>query len=711
MQQKRVDWVEPVIVAAETAAGTGAFAVDDRLRADDVEMRCDGHVARALVSVRTDLAFTPADAAIRYSPDRRIVIRTGDAVLFDGYPCAAAMHWGRSADPAAEADRANDGRPVAADSDYRLRLEHVIGRLAKDERCHVVGRYGRDVRILAGLAVDPPRWQGHAAHFSGLPCIFNPIGLPNCDPTPLLVDDGFGGLRMIHVFSDDASADAVGWTFARALRYLLFFHLPRGGPVDAQSALAATDPWAAPGSTGRNAWRDSNPLAYALLAEPDSLDVEANTLLDAFARIAAAAGVHVCAESAACGDGVRTSLRIWSDRDGSNRTLNLASAERDASGAPVYDPSSVADVDLFAANNVSAISAEWNMSKAVAVHSVIGGVRRYEIITELKPGWLPQEGLDSVDPVLRDGAKSAALTQDAVIALGEAVEQDPWYRAYHRLGADFPANADVARRWILNEAGAYDGASYNRNAPFDNYKPFDFAPLFGDAWMRRRRRLLPVASGPGPSARVLVDVSFDAGQTWMPLSQGYQVLADEAGIWFDVDNPTSIAPPGRDAEINLWYALVEQTCRVRVTAMIESDQRLAARAVNRAAPILLPNAALQYAPQRYRFDLASDGSPAAGGRDDSAAIAFAACDAADARGAARIKAQPTIPWLDRSYAIGDHISEIRGRGVRFVAARSPTKRHAVVVGKRYLLTKGRWETHLILSSTVGESSLLGSEDR
>ena len=67
-------------VAVETSVGSATFAVDDRLRADTVEVLSDGDVATAHVSVHTDGGFTSAEAVGRYYADRRIIVRTSEAV-------------------------------------------------------------------------------------------------------------------------------------------------------------------------------------------------------------------------------------------------------------------------------------------------------------------------------------------------------------------------------------------------------------------------------------------------------------------------------------------------------------------------------------------------------------------------------------------------------------------------------------------------------
>ena len=83
------------------------------------------------------------------------------------------------------------------------------------------------------------------------------------------------------------------------------------------------------------------------------------------------------------------------------------------------------------------------------------------------------------------------------LLLGDDAELVPWFRRYHRAGSEFDENRDVARRWILNEDGTFDAATYNRNPPFDDYRPFNFTAALpaGTAtpgtWTRRPRPMQP----------------------------------------------------------------------------------------------------------------------------------------------------------------------------------------------------------------------------
>jgi len=711
----KTGWAERVEVAVETAVGSGRFEADDRLRAEMVESLRIGKVAEARIAVRTELLFTAADAQRRYGPDRRMIVRTKEAILFDGYPLAGRLTMdARRGEPAASRRRSMAG----GGTEFQLILEHAVGRLGRDGAAQIIGRYGRDALIVDGLQSDPAAWAGASVLLTGLSCVFNPDRTPNCDPVPIEVADGTGGVRKIHVFSDDTRTDAIPWTYAGVLRYLLHFYGCHHSPLDAFKVLQQTDAIAMQAPEGREVFLATDDLTYALLGRPDTLVTEAADLLEAVSLLSAASGVHFSIASRRAGQGVRTSWRIWTTRSGTTRDLRLATAARDANGQPLYDTAATPAVDLFEANNVTAARMDWDSRAITSVAMVIGGVKHFEVQAELLPGWLPRGGLDNVDPAQRAAAKAAALSEAQIQTLGVAAGDDPWFRKYHRRGAEFASNKDIGRLWVLNEAGTYPSAQYARNAPFDVYDPFDFSTVWPGPWMRRRRRLLPLAPLPNDTERVIVEVSFDGGASWDEIIAGYTVASDECGIWFDLPNLLSITPYGSE-ETNLWNALVDQTCRVRVRAMVASDERLIVGAPVPSSPSLMQNARLFYAPQRFGFvrrlppEPGAASNPAALGsndRDDTSEMRSLAEAAVWAQGAMGVAGRAVIPWLDTKYEVGDRIVGIRGRGLAFAAERTPSRRYACVIGKRYHLGPGRFETELLLGRADGFSRRGAMED-
>ncbi len=697
-------WAERVETAVETSVGSGFFAADDRLRADVVESACDGKVGSALVSVQIDDEFTTAEAMARYYADRRVIVRTVTAVLFDGYSTVGRLGWGRGG------STRGTGRPSGRrGGEFTLELEHVAARLGRDVRVQIIGRYVRDGRIVDGMSADPDAWSGASVLARGLPCVFNMDGAGNCDPVSIEVRDAGGALRDVYIFTEDSRSDAVAWTYAKVLRYLLHFYGWSNCPVGVDHVFAQTESAVSLSEEGRAAFIESDPLVYALLGRPDTLVLEATSVLESMSLISAYSGIHLTAESEAVGSGVRTSWRAWSELSGPARELRLATAARDEAGLPVYDPSAVSVIDLFDDNNVSASSVSWDARPIAQAALVAGDVKRYEVQVELWPGWLPEPELDDVEQALRSSVKTQALTDEQVAAMGESVTADAWYRKYHRNGSEFSDHWQVGRMWVLNEAGTYGASQYNRNTPFDSYAPYDFASTLPGCWMRRCRRFLPITASFGGAERVLVEVSFDGGDNWERVESAYEVSPDECGIWFSATNPMALASAGADAEANLWYALVDQSCRIRVTALVESDDRLVAEASGDSAPTLFRNAAVLYAPGRFGFLRCLDGSAKGLGagketgsaRDDTELMDDVAASMANVGASRGVTARAVVPWLDDSYAIGDRIVGVRGRGLGFDAARTPNRRHACVIGKRYRLGPERFETELILASSNG----------
>lgn len=706
--QVRSERAERLVVAVETSHGSGDFRVDGRLRVDEVWQRCDETESRATISVLLDDAMDSEEVRRIYHPDRRLMVTTehGDSgqreILFEGYPPVQVSRW--------------DGRVGREDEQYVFEAEHVWGRYNRAREAWVYGRYMRTAAIEDGLADRPEEFASQAARVTALPCIFNPDGLGNRAAEPLVVNAPDGSSRRVHIFDHDGQEEAEGtavkWTFATALRYLVWFHLGRRGPVYEGNTFEITDALAddEPGEV--------DALRAALAREPDSLVCEATTLVEALALWGAAAGLHVTAETLNEGGCPRTQLRIWSPQAGTCRPLRLVRGGRYADGTPRYDAESRSVRQILSDNNTYRGQVAWDHRPIVNHAVVLGDVKRYELTLPLVPGWLPTVNLDDVAPEHRSAAKTLALTPDVVTALGEQAVYYTWYRRYHRNGSSYAQYCDVSRLWVLNEDGRCDGEMYNRNPPFDAYRPFDFAGVLAEGettsggWTRRGRPLAPALTRglDGRSLGVYVEVSFDSGNTWVQPVGSVSIMKDRAAIHFDVDNPTRITPPGIHAAIqNMWYAIVDQTFRVRVTGVIESDERLVSEfgPGGLESPTVHVNSRVICRPQSLRFVSRSVGSSQfcdspifdADERDDSAAVAELARWLASTHQDRQVRVAPAIPWIETGYAIGDRVTEITGRSVRFSTRQGSERQYPSVTERRFVLQDGRYETLLTLRAT------------
>ncbi len=65
----------------------------------------------------------------------------------------------------------------------------------------------------------------------------------------------------------------------------------------------------------------------------------------------------------------------------------------------------------------------------------------------------------------------------------------------------------------------------------------------------------------------------------------------------------------------------------------------------------------------------------------------------------KVDAAPAIPWLDTTFGIGDRIAGVRGQEISLAATIGASARYPSVVGKRYRLANGRYETELLLERT------------
>ncbi len=707
----RAGRTQTLVAAVETSPGSGVFAVDERLRVDEVTLLSDEHISTARLSVRLDNDFDTAAARARYLPDSRVLIRTDEAdpadrvVLFEGTAPVQEARW--------------RGEPDKAEESFGFTAMHVYDRLARDRRSWIYGRRMRSGAIENGLIADPATWSDQSVLVEALPCVFNLDGARNCSPTPLQMVSSGGQVRSIHIFTYDNDANGVAWTYAKALRYLVWFYALREGPVGIDDVLDATEENVIDGASSRLATRLSVPC--------DTLICEAANLVESLALLADAAGVHVTADTTGSDSAIQTSLRVWAAGDGVRKQLHLARGGVHADGVPRYDASGLRAADVLRANEVVAADIRWDYQRIVNAPIVIGGMKAYEMTVPLVPGWLPAEHLDNVALQDRTAAKELALTPEQVDKLGDLAEQSEWFRRYHRRGSEFGRHRYVGRLWVLNEDGRFDGATYNRNAPFDDYRPFEFSTVAEPeiarlgSWSRRSRSLLGTVTRSESGGRygVHVEVSFDGGVNWYVPSGAITVLENPAGIVFEVTNPTQITPPGIDSvEQNLWFAIVDQTFRVRVTAVIESDERLVARPdVNdSSSPTLLTTSRVTARPSAYRFVSRTGTTNVLAGVnaeagdievDDTEAIERFARALAERGQDRRVIASPVVPRLDTAFAIGDEIEKIRGRGVSFLTREDGAAVGPVVVGKRFRTGGGRWDTELLLEHSDAPVSVAG----
>jgi len=366
---------------------------------------------------------------------------------------------------------------------------------------------------------------------------------------------------------------------------------------------------------------------------PPAVSVTGLPLAEAIARVARLAGLIVRAGAVGTGLGLRRGLLFYRPgRSGRRRRVSLQ---------PAGERLDLNRTNLWQA----AVSFRRRPGRRGVI--VLGSPKRYESTFTLQPGWDPAE--ESYHH--RDFVRSEA--------------------------ADWPAVADVYRKWVLNESGAYAAAPFNLTK-------FDFATVSAeDFFLTRPRRFRPCLSvdATGRSLGVVVEVSYD-GSEWRRYGGPVRVSTSECAIYLEDD-----ALPA-----DYFQAAQMHLVEVRVTATVESDCRLTAV---REPDVGLGSDIIEV--PAVRWEKVHSGSvffgrqdlPAPLERDDTERIEQLA-DAAVISAGEAVEAELTLGWLDPSFRVGDLIERIEGRSLELTTRPDATPYVSAVEHR----AEGEWTTRL-----------------
>ena len=135
------------------------------------------------------------------------------------------------------------------------------------------------------------------------------------------------------------------------------------------------------------------------------------------------------------------------------------------------------------------------------------------------------------------------------------------YEDYSLDSLDFENVRDVYRKWCLNEAGDYSGPPYSQG------DTFNFSRIFGvESHLKKHRKFLKALSfdETGESLGYYLEISYDDGQSWQKYSGDFNVLTGECGVWLGT----------KELGSEMWNAIQAGVLKFRITASIESDERL-----------------------------------------------------------------------------------------------------------------------------------------
>ncbi|MBN1765244.1 MAG: hypothetical protein JW860_08310 [Sedimentisphaerales bacterium] len=262
-----------------------------------------------------------------------------------------------------------------------------------------------------------------------------------------------------------------------------------------------------------------------------------------------------------------------------------------------------------------------------------GSIKRFESTFELVEGW--DQSLEASDYNLY-----SAATND-----------------------DFVRYRDVFRKFVLNEAGDYEGV------PFHQGPAYDLSVVLGTIdYARRRRRFYPCLSrnASGESFCYYVEVSYNGGTTWQIYEGAFNILLNECGIYL-----SSNQLDGRT-----WIAICKDKLRFRITACIDGDEALEAKLhdgpIRCARPL---ESIVIHAGDDYQYRRVTGGSIFRQNRDMETALADEIDDSGNLRRflrehLARLRQEEMAGILELNFlrpdiSPGDIVKEIRGRDIDF----------------------------------------------
>lgn len=626
-------------------------------------------------------------------------------------------------------ERVSDQGHVDRGFDLPVRsIAEVVSELYGSQ---VVGRVMRSNESLLALREEDPEPavfgdSTATRELNGFPAVFNPNGKANCAKVPIT---GTIGERNVvcSLFTHDRDDDALFWTWARVLRYLVYWYLfwDPGTPEDLiadGNLLDLTDTLQSKEHTEQPEApvEAEDALEYALLGRPSGFSIEGMNVVEAMIAVCNECGVRFWLKPELIDTEEETELPVAQDKlyiwaRGAGDLVDLH-----RTNCPAGTP---ADRTL-AQNDIRDMEIGCDHREVVARPLIVGDVRRYEITAELVPGWEPEANLDNV---ATEGQAAALAYCEAHLDLAsdpDELADDPWYQAYHSAGSDFYNHRDVGRRWVLNCSARYTAELFARTVgPFDAdayvpWEPSDCAitdtsigedgnvqttPVASGVWTYRPRPFLPCfsASADKRSIGIVLELSFDGGSTWHRNCEGLTFRADarEDAVLIDTDDLTQLFAPGTgdpgSAADSFWDAMIRGLARVRVTAVVEGNTRLTGLIdPTNWRPTGNAESSRQWTFPQFKSNRRDGGnsrfaeagaepSPAATfeARDDLLDIQRKTLEIVSMCVTRQLPGAATIPWISQEYHPGQSLRSIAGLGLTFATtAEQQQTRYPDIVG-------------------------------
>jgi len=421
-------------------------------------------------------------------------------------------------------------------------------------------------------------------------------------------------------------------------------------------------------------------------------------------------------------------MRFWVPGDNADTEL----LELELDGAPRTAGGYLRDVetDVLRRNNVSHAKILRDSSRLLNHVQVIGERQYITLRLPLVPLWLPAAEWDNVAGGDVEDLVDAAKGDDYYTTSPES----NFYARHHPNGGAFLIGENSIVGWLYGaDFGAeLDPNDYNRAAPpYDSYGPLDWAAL--GAWggagaptdqVRRRRRIMPLPTldAAGRSIGVVLEMSIDAGDNWHYIGvRAFKTVPDRSAILITTPDLLAFAKEvfeELDGDVrNYYHAYLIRVFRVRVTALVELDERVVGDMIDPwsgmgwsgpLGPLSVSRTVLRTDDFRHidtqRFQ--SHDFVGEGDVDDTAKAEQFASGVLLPHVAPTVSAAPQIPWLDcgatERYLISTPIGGIRrsaasgDQDLSFTAWLSAIGLCPEVVGKIYRQSLKGASTELVL---------------
>lgn len=467
-----------VAVLVETAPESGVFAAKERLDWMGITLGLDGSDTTASIGAGLDDEQLTGggqlgnehlvDLVALLTPDRRIRIQqnfgtTRPSVYFEGRANVASPSW---------TDRGQSATFLCLDEGQEI--------LRKSNQSQLVGQLRRAVPNVAWQPIAPD----HKPVAAEAP-VFNPSNRPNRSSEAYEFTVA-RRTHLIHLFVDADSPGAARWSYADALRYVIFFYVHE--PLLAVNALPFLMDAATLAGTAPNV-ESADPFVRKLTAVVNDLGVQSTNAEEALVMLVDAAGMHyelatrtAAAKSTGPGSvGVDHWIRVFAPLEKPDDHLNDAGQKRAMISprprdipreAPWTDMTNRTPGEIARANR--AVQAAPTIDRrVVTVPTYVGGAKRYEVTLLLRPGWTPHEFLDMPDFVAEAAAEETSLSEEELsekIADWRKAAIDFWenefgsppdddtgvpFSIYNARHPEHHTVSDVGRLWVFPDDTAY----------------------------------------------------------------------------------------------------------------------------------------------------------------------------------------------------------------------------------------------------------------